>query len=81
MHSLLLALATTPAPTPTPSLRPGLSQDQVTPGLLGFLLTAFIVVALHYAHPAEPLPRDEFERERQLAELRAIQAGQRSRLP
>jgi hypothetical protein len=41
---LLLALATTPAPTPTPSLRPGLSQDQVTPGLLGFLLTAFIVV-------------------------------------
>jgi hypothetical protein len=44
VHSLLLALATTPAPTPTPSLRPGLSQDQVTPGLLGFLLTAFIVV-------------------------------------
>ncbi|MDI3212402.1 hypothetical protein [Arthrobacter sp. AL12] len=44
MHSLLLALATTPAPTPSPSLRPGLSQDQVTPGLLGFLLTAFIVV-------------------------------------
>ena len=44
MHSLLIALATTPAPTPTPSLRPGLSEDQVTPGLLGFLLTAFIVV-------------------------------------
>lgn len=44
MHSLLLALATTPAPAPTPSLRPGLSPDQVTPGLLGFLLTAFIVV-------------------------------------
>jgi len=44
VHSLLIALATTPAPTPTPSLRPGLSEDQVTPGLLGFLLTAFIVV-------------------------------------
>ena len=44
MHSLLIALATAPAPTPTPSLRPGLDQDQVTPGLLGFLLTAFIVV-------------------------------------
>lgn len=43
MHSLLIALAT-PAPTPSPSLRPGVSQDQVTPGLLGFLLTAFIVV-------------------------------------
>jgi hypothetical protein len=44
VHSLLLALTTAPAPAPTPSLRPGLSQDQVTPGLLGFLLTAFIVV-------------------------------------
>ncbi len=44
MHSLFIALAATPAPTPTPSLRPGLTQDQVTPGLLGFLLTAFIVV-------------------------------------
>ena len=44
MHSLLIALATAPAPTPTPSLRPGLSVDQVTPGLLGFLLTAFIVI-------------------------------------
>lgn len=44
MHSLLIALATSPAPAPSPSLRPGLDQDQVTPGLLGFLLTAFIVV-------------------------------------
>ncbi|MET4094533.1 hypothetical protein [Arthrobacter sp. UYCu712] len=44
MHSLLIALATSPAPAPSPSLRPGLTQDQVTPGLLGFLLTAFIVV-------------------------------------
>ena len=44
MHSLLIALATPPAPAPTPSLRPGLDPDQVTPGLLGFLLTAFIVV-------------------------------------
>lgn len=44
MHHLLLALATTPSPNPTPSLRPGVSADQVTPGLLGFLLTAFIVV-------------------------------------
>jgi hypothetical protein len=41
---LLISLATTPAPAPSPSLREGLSQDQVTPGLLGFLLTAFIVV-------------------------------------
>jgi len=44
VHSLLTALATSPSPAPSPSLRPGLDQDQVTPGLLGFLLTAFIVV-------------------------------------
>ena len=44
MHYMFIALATAPAPTPSPSLRPGLSQDQVTPGLLGFLLTAFIVL-------------------------------------
>ncbi|MET3810783.1 hypothetical protein [Arthrobacter sp. UYEF3] len=44
MHSLLIALATSPAPAPSPSLRPGLDLDQVTPGLLGFLLTAFVVV-------------------------------------
>jgi len=42
VHHLLIALASSPAPSP--SLRPGLSEDQVTPGLLGFLLTAFIVV-------------------------------------
>lgn len=39
---MLIILASSPAPSP--SLRPGLSEDQVTPGLLGFLLTAFIVV-------------------------------------
>ena len=39
---MLIALASSPAPSP--SLRPGLYEDQVTPGLLGFLLTAFIVV-------------------------------------
>jgi hypothetical protein len=39
---MLTFLASSPAPSP--SLRPGLSEDQVTPGLLGFLLTAFIVV-------------------------------------
>lgn len=44
MHHLLLTLATTPSPSPTPSLRPGLTEDQVTPGTWGFVLTAFIVV-------------------------------------
>ena len=45
MHSLLLSLATTPTPLPTPTLRDGISEDQVTPGLLGFIMTAFFVVA------------------------------------
>lgn len=45
MHHLLIALATAPAPTPTPSLRPGLSEDQVTPGTWGFIMTAFFVLA------------------------------------
>lgn len=45
MHHLLLSLATTPTPLPTPTLREGLSEDQVTPGLLGFIMTAFFVVA------------------------------------
>ena len=45
MHHLLLSLATTPSPMPTPALRDGLSEDQVTPGLWGFIMTAFFVVA------------------------------------
>jgi hypothetical protein len=45
VHSLLLRLATTPTPLPTPTLRDGISEDQVTPGLLGFVMTAFFVVA------------------------------------
>jgi hypothetical protein len=45
VHLLLIALATTPAPSPTPSLRPGLSEDQVTPGTWGFIMTAFFVLA------------------------------------
>jgi len=44
VHHFLIALAATPSPTPAPSLRPGLSEDQVTPGTWGFVLTAFIVV-------------------------------------
>lgn len=45
MHHLLLALTTTPSPLPTPGLREGISEDQVTPGLWGFIMTAFFVLA------------------------------------
>ncbi len=81
MHSLLIALATTPAPTPTPSLRPGLSEDQVTPGLLGFLLTAFIVVltALLIVDMVRRIRRVRYraqvEAERAAAEEAAEEAG------
>lgn len=41
---------TTPAPpSPGPGadgLRPGLTADMVTPGLLGFVMTAFMVIAV-----------------------------------
>lgn len=45
MHHLLLALTTTPSPLPTPGLREGISADQITPGLWGFIMTAFFVLA------------------------------------
>ncbi|GAC1597570.1 MAG: hypothetical protein NVS3B6_05160 [Pseudarthrobacter sp.] len=44
MHHLLLALSTTPTPLPTPGLRDGISEDQITPGLWGFIMTAFFVL-------------------------------------
>lgn len=43
----LQALSTAPAPGPgTDGLRPGLTADRVTPGLLGFVMTAFMVIAV-----------------------------------
>ncbi|MCP8998993.1 hypothetical protein NFC73_04465 [Pseudarthrobacter sp. RMG13] len=45
MHHLILALTTTPSPLPTPGLREGISEDQITPGLWGFIMTAFFVLA------------------------------------
>jgi hypothetical protein len=45
VHHLLLALSTTPSPLPTPGLRDGITEDQITPGLWGFIMTAFFVLA------------------------------------
>lgn len=43
----LHALSTMPTPGPgNGGLRPGLSADQVSPGFLGFLMTAFMVIAV-----------------------------------
>jgi hypothetical protein len=44
VQHLILALTVTPSPNPSGTLRPGLSEDQVTPGTWGFVLTAFIVI-------------------------------------
>lgn len=45
----LISLTATPSPSPSPGtngLRPGLTADMVTPGLLGFVMTAFMVLAV-----------------------------------
>ncbi|GAA4656977.1 hypothetical protein [Arthrobacter cryoconiti] len=48
MHSLIL-LAETVSPNPQiPTLRPGLSEDQITPGLLGFVITFSIVIVMFF---------------------------------
>ena len=46
VHHLLLSLATRRRRCPTSdAARTGITEDQVTPGLLGFIMTAFFVVA------------------------------------
>nr|WP_246839885.1 hypothetical protein [Pseudarthrobacter sp. NIBRBAC000502771] len=43
----LVFFGATPSPSPGDNgLRPGLTADQVTPGLLGFVMTAFMVIAV-----------------------------------
>ena len=47
MHTLIL-LATDPAIPTQPGLRPGLTEDQITPGLLGFVATFGVVVIMFF---------------------------------
>lgn len=45
----LTVLTVSPSPSPSPGdggLRAGLTADQITPGLLGFVMTAFMVIAV-----------------------------------
>lgn len=43
----IIAFSATPSPSAGENgLRPGLSPDQVTPGFLGFVMTAFMVIAV-----------------------------------
>lgn len=47
MPTLLSVLnAATPAPSPENTLRPGLDPSQVSPGLVGFLMTFVLAVAV-----------------------------------
>lgn len=46
--NLILLTATDPAVPPQPGLRPGLTEDQITPGLLGFIITFSIVVVMTF---------------------------------
>lgn len=46
MLTLILLANTDPTIPPQPGLRPGLTEDQITPGLLGFVVTFSIVVIM-----------------------------------
>lgn len=47
MHTLIL-LATDPAIPTQPGLTPGLTEDQITPGFLGFVVTFGIVAVMFF---------------------------------
>lgn len=75
MLSLLnLAATVTPIPGDDPSLRPGLDPAQVTPGLLGFLATLFMVIAVIFLI-RDMARRIRRVRYREMANLEAEQAG------
>ena len=75
MFSLLnLAANVTPTPGDDPSLRPGLDPTQVTPGLLGFLATLFLVIAVIFLI-RDMTRRIRRVRYREMANLEAEQAA------
>ncbi|MFP5366147.1 MAG: hypothetical protein ACLGIS_04680 [Actinomycetes bacterium] len=76
MFSLLnLAATVTPAPGDDGSLRPGLDPAQVTPGVLGFLATLFLVVAVIFLI-RDMARRIRRVRYREMANLEAEQAAE-----
>ena len=69
MHTLIL-LATTDPAVPTPGgLRPGLTEDQITPGLLGFVVTFSIVMVMFF------LIRDMVKRIRRVRYRAQVEEG------
>ena len=69
MLTLILLAATDPAIPSQPGLRPGLTEDQITPGLLGFVMTFGIVVVMVF------LIRDMVKRIRRVRYRAQVEAG------
>lgn len=70
MLKLILLAATDPAIPTQPGLRPGLTEDQITPGLLGFVVTFGIVLVMVF------LIRDMVKRIRRVRYRAQIEEGQ-----
>lgn len=71
---MTLAVTVTPTPGDDASLRPGLDPAQVTPGLLGFLATLFLVIAIIFLI-RDMSRRIRRVRYREMANLEAEQAA------
>ena len=69
MHTLILLATTDPAIPTQPGLRPGLTEDQITPGFLGFVVTFGIVVIMVF------LIRDMVKRIRRVRYRAQVEAG------
>ena len=65
----LILLAADPAVPSPPGLRPGLSEDQITPGVLGFIVTFAIVIAMVF------LIRDMVKRIRRVRYRAQVEEG------
>lgn len=66
---ILLATTDPAVPTPGGGLRPGLSEDQITPGLLGFVVTFSIVIIMFF------LIRDMVKRIRRVRYRAQVEEG------
>ncbi len=66
---MIFLAATEPAIPSPPGLRPGLSEDQITPGVLGFIVTFGIVVIMVF------LIRDMVKRIRRVRYRAQIEEG------
>ncbi|UIK89296.1 hypothetical protein [Arthrobacter polaris] len=69
MHTLILLATTDPAIPTQPGLRPGLTEDQITPGLLGFIITFSIVIVMFF------LIRDMTKRVRRVRYRALVEEG------